>query len=392
MSQDDKKVSNGLSRSFEKFIAQKGGYYSDGLYLLNQSSEQIQISPTVEENIGSQIKWVVLAKNHYYETSKTYPISNLRELKQAIKHDDDIAPFDGLRFHKIKKQDDNKHLVTFWIVPQAVIESLPDSVWIILPETFLLERSLSEQTDIQAISYKTIQSELFLAKNGDAIVSGVRSQRVPSLEAFVVMASGAEFAPSQLDINTTKQSFEQALARNIRKLNLLDLQAFIVKRQKENKQFPIKNLGILAAVLGVSYLALSSAWLVSQNYLLEQATNESRADVNDALKNKKQLDKLVQLNEELLTPYETHKQTWKVWPILLDVAATQARILRIDYKNEFFDVRFAAFSGVKATSILTQISDHENVSSASFSQPVVNRRGTEQFTIRLYLNEEQSKS
>lgn len=372
-----------LNNRVGELLAKKGAYFSRKLFALKKQAGYFDILNN--EKAPSKPVWLIIGKEHYFETTKTYPIANIKELKNAIKFDVDVVPESGITLYKITKLNENSHKVTFWTFDNSLVNELPESIRFIVPETYAL--SLGQSKEINGTQYQTVNKTLFIARNGDTIHSGIQSSRMPTLEDFLVMAVGIE--PNE-ELNAKyddTQQFKIDLFKGLSQIAVQDYPQFWLKRPKKVEQkISIKQLMAVTGIAMIAYFSLTSMWLKGQSMLLDREITAYNEQVESALKSKKQIAQLEDTFKQLQEPLENQSNFWTVWPVVLEVINEQAIITSVAYRNETFDVRFTGNTGVKATKILGEFAQHDKVLSAVFSQPVRSRRGKEQFTIKLKLH------
>ena len=84
---------------------------------------------------------VVLGKRYYFETSKTFPFSSIKDIRSAIKMDiSSLAPFKTERFFARKvAEEDGKTTLNIWFIDPQLSDTLDElSPRLIIPESALL--------------------------------------------------------------------------------------------------------------------------------------------------------------------------------------------------------------------------------------------------------------
>ena len=82
-----------LAYLLESILASQGGYFSDALYAFKPARESDFELQSVDDKTSLTLRWLIIGREHYFETSKEYPIANKRDLKRALHFDDNKAPF-----------------------------------------------------------------------------------------------------------------------------------------------------------------------------------------------------------------------------------------------------------------------------------------------------------
>jgi hypothetical protein len=112
-------------------------YLGEKSYLVDKDGEIKEVGLDYAE----KARLVILGKNHYFETLKTFPFSSVKEIRSAVKTDiHAFSPFEtDLFFVRRIGETGEKTSVNLWFVNKAGCERLQTlSPLFILPETALL--------------------------------------------------------------------------------------------------------------------------------------------------------------------------------------------------------------------------------------------------------------
>jgi len=372
-----------LPRLLETMLASQGGYLADTLYAFERAEGKcfkFQAIQATQASKPAKLRWLILSREHYFETTKEYPIANKRELKQALHFDDNKAPFEGITLQHIERINEQSHRVTFWVINPNVLEGLPCNPWLIFPESYLLAKTLNK--DINLATIKCFNKTLFISKTGQGVFSGVQSPQTPNIESFSFSTGSPLNANSEQPYITKADDFVDLLLTGLKSLNHASLPNFLVTLNNFNWQsYPWKQAGIIASTVFIIYLALSSGWLVIEQQQLDQQLTEKKSQVNQALTLQKAYKQELQWQKSLAEPTKDLIPYWNTWPIVLDAISVGASFTAIHYKNSKITIHGTANNTIKATDILAKLSKNANVASASFSQPVKKYRGKENFAI-----------
>ena len=378
---ETKKVrfSERFSHLLKTIIATQGGYLADKLFLFESDNNQGFTFEVVKSNEPPQLRWLILSREHYFETSKIYPIANKRELKQAIHFDDEKGPFDGLTLHHIERIDEQNHRVTFWVVEPNILEKYRLTPWLILPESFILAHALKDGVELASI--ERINKKLFISKTGLGVFSGVQSSQIQDLESFAFSTG----SPLHEDGGNyfTRHEFIGFLAKGLSSLNVSKLQGFFTLNANKLSlnSFPWKVSAVLSVSVFSVYLSLSSLWLIYKEHQLTNEIKAQQSQVNEALTLQRAFQQELQWQKLLFTPTQNISPHWDTWKILLEAVNVGAQFKNLEFKNKIVTFHGTADESVKATDILAKLSDNPKVQSASFSQPVRKYRGKEDFVI-----------
>ncbi|PCH94200.1 MAG: hypothetical protein COB83_12260 [Gammaproteobacteria bacterium] len=369
-----------LSYSLETILASQGGYLTDSLYAFKRTKESEFELQLVQNKKSPKLRWLILSREHYFETSKEYPIANKQDLKQALRFDDDKAPFEGVTLQHIERINEQSHRVTFWVINPNVLDNLDYTPWLILPESYVLAKALNENINIATI--ECINKTLFISKTGRGIFSGVQSPQTPNLESFAFSTGSPISVNSEQYFMANAKDFVGLLRTGLKSLTLTKLQGFVINSNSINWQnYPWKQAGVITTIVFTVYLMLSSGWLVFKQQQLEQQLIAQKTQVNQALSLQKKYQQQLQWQAVLAEPLKDAFPYWKTWPILLEAVSVGAKFTAVHYKNSKIIIHGTANESIKATDVLAKLSKNTNVASPSFSKPVRKYRGKEDFAI-----------
>lgn len=112
-------------------------YYGEERYLVGREGRNREVGWEGLKRVGI----VVLGKRDYFETSKTFPFSSIKDIKSAIRMDiSSIAPFKTDRFLVRKVgEEDGRVTLNIWFIKQELCNTLGAlSPRLIIPESALL--------------------------------------------------------------------------------------------------------------------------------------------------------------------------------------------------------------------------------------------------------------
>jgi hypothetical protein len=374
-----------FSYFFEKILSAKGGYFSKKLYSLKHTDDESFELKTISANENPNLYWLILGREHYFETSKDYPIANKRDLKKALKFEDNSSPFQGETLRYIERINESSHRVTFWVIDPDVFIHLSFRPWLVIPESHVIANGLKGRFTLATVD--CIDKSLFIAETGLGVFSGVKSQRINTVEHFALSTGSPLNHDNLARLHFKPTQFCALLHQGMQALTLEHLSGFILAKKRTDWQsYPWKQAGVIVVATFSLYMVLTSLWLVYNEYQLEQQLTEQAFDVDRAFLLQKQYKNQKRLQNILTEPLKTQIPYWNIWPIILESIDSGASITAIHYKNEKIIMHGSTKQTIKATDILAKLSDNKNIKSPSFSKPVRNYRGREQFAISFTLS------
>jgi len=369
-----------LSHLLESILASQGGYLADQLYTFKRTEAQSFQLHAVQNKSAANLRWLILSREYYFEATKDYPIANKRDLKQALRFDDNKAPFEGITLQHIERIDEQSHRVTFWVINPTVLKKVNFAPWVILPESYILAKALSDNVNLATI--ECINKTLFISKTGRGLFSGVQSSHTPTIEHFAFSTGSPISMGSENYYHAKSIDFIDLLSKGLKSLNLAKLQGFLVNLNEFNWQnYPWKQAALISTTVFTLYLAISSGWLAFKDQQLTQQLVAKKTRVNQALTLQETYKQQLQWQELLAVPVKDNVPYWNTWPIVLEAIAVGAKFTAIHYQNSNVIIHGTANDSIKATDVLAKLSKNPYVVSASFSEPVRKYRGNENFVI-----------
>jgi hypothetical protein len=364
------------SITFDSILATTGGYLSDRLYHLKSlDKREFQL---VEPHSARRLFWLIIGREHYFETTREYAIANRRELKKALGFDHSQVPFPGTKINWIEPIEEQRFRVTTWVIRPDVLSALPMRPWILLPESLVLAQAITTGTARIERSGAT----LFVTGLQNGIASGLASSHIPTLEAFAYRV-GATLDANNVTNVSDEAHFSHLLSVGLFKCRGSQLgSCFLGPERRTFANYPWRRAGILSSVVFAAYLALSSAWLLLQEWRLDQGLAGQGGDVKHALTQQQNYLDLQQQIATLSKPLQAGKPYWQIWPVVLELLKSKAQLSGIEYKSGEVTIRGTA---EKTTELLSRLNELPNVFSPGLAAPITSNQGREDFAIRFYL-------
>ena len=362
--------------SLDSILAATGGYLADRLYSLRDMGKR-QFSLEVAASCH-RTYWLIIGREHYFETSKEYSISSRRDLKKALALEQSQVPFPGSRLDWIEPIDAQRFRVTTWVIRPEALSALRIRPWVVIPESLLLAQSILTGTAM----ISRFGSTLFVKGLQTGIASGLASAHIPTLEAFAYRVGATLDADNIVEVDDTEH-FLRLLSLGLSKCSVTQLSScFLGPERKSFTDYPWQAAGVLSSIVFAGYLALSSAWLLMQEFRLDRGLESQGPAVTLALSQQQRYLNLQQQIAVLSKPVNASKPYWELWPVLLDVLKTNARLTSVEYKAGEVTMR-----GVidKTTTLLSRLSELPNVYNAGPAAPITSNPDGEDFSIRFYL-------
>ena len=164
-------------------------YLGEKNYLIYRDGETKEVGT----DYAGKIRLIVIGKKYYFETLKTFPFSNLKDIRSAIRTDiTAFSPFETDIFLVRKTgQTGDSAKVNLWFINKVIAKTLDAlSPMFIIPETALLSFRNADAASIYNI--QTTDDQRLLVHIGlDGVVRSMISHRdKPDLNRFLRSISG----------------------------------------------------------------------------------------------------------------------------------------------------------------------------------------------------------
>lgn len=310
---------------------------------------------------------MIVGRDYYTEQAKEYPLDNKKELKKLLTLESNNSQS---THHKIWGSENGKSQVNSWKYHDTVPEAL-----LRLPITLLLALSASTNQ----IVYSQTTQPFYVSRSNKLIHSLPHSSVITSSRRFAISAGVAQVEADKI-IN--EHNFAGELGLGLKQAFPL-ITTFVTTPKVENRLHFFKNIAMPFSLVFLSYLALSSGYLVYKKQSLEESLANNSENVSVALKQQIIFDTEFNQYTALKSFLNTQNNKSEVWLIMAELFPTAT----------FSNVRLSSGRIVlrgktlQATNLLQTISNNVLVSDAKFDFPTRKYRGQEEFVISFRLND-----
>ncbi|WP_299791204.1 hypothetical protein [uncultured Shewanella sp.] len=360
-----KKLENMLTKVF----AMAGvGYYDHGLFRLQLNGEGVASWKKADDSFVPRV--LIVARGHYQEVSKTYPLDDRKEVIKLLKLEAQSQP--GYQQHVVYPSHEGQTATNQWFFDPH----LPDCK-LILPESFVFGFNCPLFSTL-ITHFK--QGQLYITRTPFGVVSAPKGGLITNTASFA-MASGISL-PGGPDVVTPDEVSDilhaQTVIQTLPKLLTQYPVNFLVKSDSSTQWTQeLKPVLLATLVTATLYLTLSSAYLGVQGLWLDAQLDDNRDEVEQALNIQTEFNQLsAELNKQqaFISTQSIKTPFWQVIEPLMQ----QARFTSVRYRGERF-VLIGETS--KATSLLEALVANPNVIDAKFDNQVHKSRKKESFTI-----------
>jgi len=310
---------------------------------------------------------VLLGREHYVERRRTYPISSRRDLDGVLKQElTGASPALTL----IAPTRDDKREVTFYELKPGVLERAGRCVWLV-PESLALAQMLPAGS-VASVERHGLQ--YFLAANG---MSQAAAGAVTSTQ-FFALAAGLDVAEH---LAIPEPGLRERLLLGLRRLPADVWLRFRVPALRPRLAVHWKPLLTAAAVAGLAYLALASAYLTFSQNARERELAGLGDQVEELLVAQRDVDRMLSEQQGLAALLAERRHTYRIWQVVSVAWSKGATLRGVELKDTTLTLRGNA---KVATDVLAAVAAVPGFADAKFSSPV--RKGNldlEEFTLTL---------
>jgi len=315
---------------------------------------------------------VVLGREHYVERRRTYPISSRRDLDSVLKQEIAGAP---PTLTLIAATHDDKREVTFFELRPGVLERAGRCMWLV-PESLALAQTLPAGS---VASVERNGLRYFVAANG----SSQAAAGAVTTAQFFALAAGLDVDEY---LTLGGEGLRERLLAGLRRLPADVWLRFLVPGLRPRLAIHWRPLVTAAAIAGVGYLALASAYLTVTREAREGELAGLGDQVEELLVAQRDVDRMLAEQKGLAALMAERRHTYRLWQVVSVAWSNGATLRTVELKDTTLTLRGTA---QVATDVLAAVAAVPGFADAKFSSPV--RKGSldlEEFTLTLTMQPE----
>lgn len=365
----------------------KVAYVSDRVYVLMPKPEHQGLawhpSHCRFTPIANARPWVcIMGREHYFETTKTYPIASRTELAKVLTFASPDAPYDGVRVHDIQRTDAQSHSVTSFVFSPKSLSMLSSKPRFILPETWLLVAADSSALNVA----KAFGKSLAFGNQRGRVLSALVGKNLQGLEQFA-WGSGVDVSHQH---TLDELDMQEILTRGLGYCSANQwLAAWRKPAAKDWRAMPWRQYSIALAGASALYLVLSSLLLLAMSAWYDWRLSAMDASLQEAMAARSAYRQHMQTYSATDDLYRGIAPTWQIWEAFIALREAGAHITAMTVNESQVDILGSA---PVATDMLELLVKRDEYNEASFKQPVRTDRRTnrEIFAIGMTLAAKQS--
>jgi hypothetical protein len=341
------------------------GYYDNGLFVFAEDTNQ-KIELVGRADPQPTPKVLIVARRHYNELNRSYPLESRSEVKKLIK----LEYADQRVHYKIGQVENGKTRVNIWIFNPEVPAAL-----LTLPESLLFSASV-EPNQILQVNAKPVQ---FLVTHNNLLFSQLSGALIVDPQSFS-MSVGMPNNPVTSELASSE--IAGVLLKAIKTVGLANLSLFFALPKVTSSAQTFKSAVIPAVLIFAVYLMASSAYLVGYKVYLQGQIDKQSEGIDTALEASANMDVQLERYQHIQRFMAEQVDVAPVWLVMAEVFP-ETKLSRFELNQGRFVL---AGQTERATSLLESLNNNPNVKEARFDNPTRNSRGKEYFVISFTVN------
>ncbi len=364
-----------------------GRFASKKIFYVGEKYYHIKRDFSIEEVAQDYLKRarvIVLGKRFYFETSKKFPFSNMKDVKSAIAIDIlSYSPFKTDRFFikKIGKKN-GEIILNLWFIEEGIYKILsPLSPLIIIPETALLPFLNQGKGMFYKINRENEELLAYSGANGmvKSISGGIGKINIQDFKRS--MGIDAKDIPEK-GIGKSEEYFAlfPRLISNISMKNLFyfaNPDLFSIWLNKKYLKIGLVSMATIVLLYG-------GALGIFLNYTKNELKKEDKrlsSSLSGLLKTQEKTDYYYKMQRELTSKINSYVPKLPLLNMINDILPEKTIIRHLSVSRNVVQVKGIA---IKGSDLLSVLSKSRGITEACFTSPVREDRktGMENFAIR----------
>ena len=317
---------------------------------------------------------VIIAREHYQEFKKLYPVPDKADVKNIIENE-----FSNLKLYDLQSEDLTSYSAKLYIFDEQAELFINNNTCLFLPET-MLSNFLNES---ELTTVNRLGTSLNLIRKSSTVYSssGLGLYQDPDLFLF---SSGAGEADSKLELEQ-EPYFDQLLSQLVC-LDKPDLLLLLSGQQLHKKI--LKSLHLQSLVAGIS-LSLLVYWMGLfghlhwlQNYKEEES---SREEVKNVIALQRQLNEKVSTVNDLDGAVSKSVMGNMLWEIVAELLENDVSVSTMIYESQVLQLGMLAPSAADTVALIRSMS---NVGKVTIDGDIFDMDGKQNVRVVIELNEE----
>ncbi|MBC2696419.1 MAG: PilN domain-containing protein [Desulfobacteraceae bacterium] len=365
-----------------KVLFKKILYLGEKNYLIHRDGKIEEIGT----DYSGKVRLIVLGKKYYFETLTTFPFSNIKDIRAAIKMDiPAFSPFKTDRFfiRKIADRDESTR-VNLWFIDEKVYERSRDlAPFFLIPETALFSFLDEIRPRVCAIDLKDGESLfVYIGQYGAVKSMTSRHNRSNLLNFRRTVGAKAQDCPAK-----NIKGIEEYLALFPAILYGMPLKSLLGFTNPDSFSLNVNKkqlkMGMAtAAFLFLLYTALSGLLPYYADKSLEEEDKTLSLSLSGLLKKQEMVDTYHKKQKKLAERINSYVYKLSLINLLNTILPEETTIRQLTVSGNMVEIRGTV---PKASELLGALSQEKGIKKARFTSPLREdkKTGMEIFTLML---------
>ena len=356
-----------------KNILKRVGFFSAEIYDFSAARSHAKL---IRGAVGAEKKWlVVVGRNHYFESTRDYPIGHMGDLKKLLKNEPWRFPYKGILINRIERLNQQAHRVTSWVIKNEVFDNLESRPLWVVPESVCVEPLAHDAV----VELDRLGEKVYVSVSPDGLLSS-RGQKESFLGRMGSTVASQQSVPSSIMKLAGSEAIESLLVGVMQALKNSPSCFYIGLDTQKPRSYALVRSLKLSAVIAVFYLAVTTGYLSIANSWVDYTLGVSSVRAESSLEARKIIRNYRREVEAFNQLVGDLPPLWIAWDVLLDLHGRDVSFRAINSSSNSVTYYLTA---PKATDVLSWLSQDSRVAAAEFAVPVREQRGMEEFAIEV---------
>lgn len=319
---------------------------------------------------------VILAREHYQEFVRSYPVTQISELKAVLAQE---YAEKSMVFHYVAPVDNNQRTVCTFVIANGVEEQLAKS-WLILPETLLLW--LSEDFKNRILSVQGACPYFFYG--GDKVPVSQRKGLLCQTDDAFKLVQGIPVHTDAVPLSDMQLS-EVLVKALLASWTDKSIGNFVRLPTGGHSSKTLKQAVSAVSITALLYMAASSFYLTQAIDNTEVKLQALGTDIGDLLSAQQQYEQIVTDYQLYFEQRNTKSYFAHIWLVLSEAQAVESDLELSNLALEGNEIVLRGRTA-RATELLAKLKASPHVATARFSAPVLRENDKESFVIAVKLH------
>ena len=335
------------------------------------SNDQQLFVPVEAPALKITAKVVVLARQHYQEFLRIYPITDAKELKSVLKQEFAESPY---VLHQFDYSEPNQTKVCTFILDPAAIENCPG--WVYFPETMLLAHAPFASDQEERLWDCTKDHGFYFYCRDGLSVSQKQGPICASPAMFMLNNGLPEDLVEQVP---SPQAYTRALVSGLKNCLIRgrSFGCWVIQKDVASG-FNLKKWLLMSSGLLLAYLLIVTLYMHFGIESRKTAIAGLGDGVNQLLDSQSKQKELAESFDLFLKNKSGLSHISPVWGIVQVMLESKVSLFSFSIEDDRLTLRGSA---PRATEVLATLLKIPDVASAEFTAPVRNDNGVEAFVI-----------